>query len=131
MKTWNPSKLLLATTAALAAAIGTFRAHAQDVVVDTLDATNSVTLWSATWGTTPTLSFSTNNNDRTAQPAGSGSLRVESIFTTSTSWQQTVIIKTITNTIKASLYESVSVDVRVDPGSTPGTTGNYGYFEPK
>ena len=124
-------KLLLTTTAALATAIGTFRAHAQDVVVDTFDTTNSVTLWSATWGTTPTLSFSTNNNDRTAQAAGSGSLRVDSIFTTSTSWQQTVIIKTITNTIKASLYQTVSVDVRVVPGSTPGTTGNYGYFEPK
>lgn len=132
MKSWNdPYKLILTTTAALAAAFGTFRAQAQDAIVDSFDTTNTVTLWSATWGTTPTLSFSSNNNDRIAGAAGSGSLRVATAFTTSTSWQQAVTLRTLTNAIKASQYETVSVDVRVDPSSAPTTGGQYGYFEIK
>ena len=133
MKCFNHiGKLILTTTAVLAAATGTFRVQAQDVIVDTFDNTNSVTAWSATWGTTPTLSFSSNNNDRIAQAAGSGSLRVEAAyFTGAGTWEQAVTLRTFTNAIKASQYETVSVDVRVDPSSVSTPAGQYGYFEIK
>ncbi len=111
--------------------MGTLRIQAQDQVVDTFDTAATVTEWSATWGTTPTLSFSANNNDRIAQAGGSGSLRVEGAFTASTSWQQVVTLRTFANAIKASQYETVSVDVRVDPSSVPTAGGQYGYFEIK
>jgi hypothetical protein len=124
-------KLILTTTAALAVAIGTLRVQAQDQIVDSFDTAATVTAWSATWGTTPTLTFSANNNDRIAQAGGSGSLSVASAFTASTSWQQAVTLRTFTNAIKASQYETVSVDVRVDPGSVPTSAGQYGYFEIK
>jgi hypothetical protein len=125
-------KLILTTTVALAAATGTFRVQAQDLIVDFFDTTNTVTAWSATWGTTPTLSFSTNNNDRIAQAAGSGSLRVEAAyFTGAGTWEQAVTQRTLTNAIKASQYETVSVDVRVDPSSVSTPAGQYGYFEIK
>jgi hypothetical protein len=131
MKRDSFSKLILTAAAALGAVMGIQRAQAQDRVLDTFDTAATVTAWSATWGTTPTLTFSANNNDRIAQAAGSGSLSVATAFTASTSWQQAVTLRTFTNAIKASQYETVSVDVRVDPSSTPTTGGQYGYFEIK
>lgn len=125
------AKLTLTATAALAIAAGAIQVQAQDRIVDTFDDTNSVTAWSATWGTTPTLSFSANNNDRIAQAAGSGSLSVATAFTASTSWQQAVTLRTFTNAIKASQYQTVSVEVRVDPSSVATSGGQYGYFEIK
>lgn len=125
-------KLLLTTTAALAVAIGTLRVQAQDQIVDSFDTAATVTAWSAEWGTTPTLSFSANNNDRISQAGGSGSLRVEAAyFTGAGTWEQAVTLRTLTNAIKASQYETVSVDVRVDPSSVPTAGGQYGYFEVK
>ena len=125
-------RLILTTTAALAVATGTLRVQAQDQIVDTFDTTN-VTAWSATWGTTPTVSFSTNNNDRIAGAAGSGSLRVGAAYFTPAAdgWEQAVTQRTFTNAIKASQYQTVSVDVRVDPSSVPTPAGRYGYFEIK
>jgi hypothetical protein len=126
-------RLILTATAALAAAAGTLQVQAQDQIADSFDTTNTVTAWSATWGTTPTLSFSTNNNDRIAGAAGSGSLRVEAAYFTPAAdgWEQAVIHRTFTNAIKASDYVTVSVDVRVDPSSVPTPAGQYGYFEIK
>lgn len=125
-------KLTLTATAALAVAIGTLRVQAQDLIVDSFDTAATVTAWSATWGTTPTLSFSANNNDRIAGAAGSGSLRVEAAyFTGAGDWEQAVTLRTFTNAIKASQYVSVSVDVRVDPSSVATPAGQYGYFEIK
>lgn len=125
-------KLTLTATAALAVAFGTLRVQAQDLIVDSFGTVATVTNWSATWGTTPTLSFSANNNDRIAGAAGSGSLRVDAAyFTGAGGWEQAVTLRTFTNAIKASQYKTVSVDVRVDPSSVATPAGQYGYFEVK
>jgi hypothetical protein len=109
---------------------GAFLVQGQNLVVDNFnDPAAGVSFWAASWGTTPTLSFSTENN---GGPAGSGSLKVESpVFTGAGDWEQEVTEKTFNPPIKASLYASVSVDVRVDPSSSPTSAGQYGYFEVK
>lgn len=101
---------------------GTLRLQAQDQIIDTFDTEASITAWTPDWGTTPVLSFATN-----AQ-----ALRMAAnYFTGAGDWEQAVILRTFTNAVKASDYETVSIDVRVDPASIPTDAGQYGYFEIK
>lgn len=102
-----------------------------DTVINSFDTDAEAAAWSATWGTTPTLEFSTQNN---GGPVSSGSLRVSADYFNvppDGSWQQMVITRTFDTPIVGSDYLSVSVDVKVDPSSVPTTGGQYGYFELK
>ncbi len=79
---------------------GAFLVQGQNLVVDNFnDPAAGVSFWVASWGTNPTLSFSTENN---GGPAGSGSLNVESpLFTGVGDWEQEVTEKTFNPPIKA------------------------------
>ncbi|HTL55945.1 MAG TPA: hypothetical protein VL361_09715 [Candidatus Limnocylindrales bacterium] len=119
----QPPKLFAIT--ALALGLVTLQVHAQDQLVDTFDTEATVSAWTPTWGTTPVLSFSTNGSP-------GGALRVEAdYFTGAGTWEQAVILKTLTTAVKASDYETVSIDVKADPSSLPTTGNQYGYFEVK
>lgn len=129
----RPSKILsqhsLAWMAGLALLPAALQLQAQNLVTDTFDNEASVTVWSATWGTTPTLEFSTENR---GGPAGSGSLKVSALnFTGAGDWEQMVTTRTFDAPVLGSLYASISVDVKVDPISVPTPAGQYGYFEIK
>src|SRR5262249_11073464 len=110
---------------ALALGLLTLQVRAQDLAVDTFDTEATISAWTATWGTTPTLSFGTNGSP-------GGTLRVEADYLTGAgTWEQAVILRTFTNAVKASDYATVSIDVKVDPSSLPTTGNQYGYFEIK
>jgi hypothetical protein len=103
----------------------TFQGRAQDLLVDTFDTEATISAWTPTWDTTPVLSFSTNGSP-------GGALRLAAnYFTGAGTWEQAVILRTLTNAVKASDYETVSVNVKVDPSSMPTTGNQYGYFEIK
>jgi hypothetical protein len=98
--------------------------QAQDLVVDTFDTEATITAWTPDWGTTPVLSFSTGGNP-------GGAMRMAASYFTGGKWEQAVLLKTFPTAIKATDYETISVDVKVDPSSVPTASGQYGYFELK
>jgi hypothetical protein len=105
--------------------------HAQgDLVVDNFATPVTVDLWGPTWGTAPVLSF---DSQDARGLATSGSLRVAADYFTpeDNGWEQMVITKTFEAPVVGAEYASVSVDVKVDPSSTPTAAGQYGYFELK
>ncbi len=71
----------------LAMGLGTFGARG-DLVVDAFDTDAAVAKWSATWGTSPTLAFDTQNAGGGA--TGSGSLKVSADYFTAADdgWEQ-------------------------------------------
>lgn len=99
-------------------------------VIDSFDDDTTIAAWSPTWGTSPVLSWSSEdaNGSKT-----SGSLRVEADYFTpeADNWEQMVITRAFETPIVGSEYVSVSVDVKVDPESVPSLDNNYGYFELK
>ncbi len=123
------SRRVLAGAAGLALALCSSPLRA-DTVIDTFDDAASVDAWSATWGTSPVLSWS---NENSAGSAGSGSLRVSADYFTPAGdgWEQMVITKTFDSPIQGSQYTAVAVDIKVDPSSVLNSDGNYGYFELK
>lgn len=123
-------RLVLATITGLAMLPNTLSAQGEAVVVDSFPTEVAVDLWGPTWGTTPVLSFSAQDAKGSTT---SGSLRVAADYFTpeDNGWEQMVITRTFETPIVGSEYESVSVDVKVDPSSTPTAAGQYGYFELK
>lgn len=121
--------LIPTVVAGLALACGTLHAQS-NLVIDTFDDASAVDAWSATWGTTPTLSWDPQDSKGLA---GSGSLRVSADYFTpaDNGWEQMVITRSFDPPVTGSDYVSVSVDVKVDPSSIPTTAGQYGYFELK
>jgi hypothetical protein len=101
-----------------------------DTVIDTFDTAASADTWSATWGTSPVLSWGTENS---AGGTGSGSLRVSADYFTPAGdgWEQMVVTRTFDSPIQGSLFTAVAIDVKVDPSSVLNGDGNYGYFELK
>ncbi len=130
MKTYSfSSRLVLAGAVTLALTSSSVRLRA-DTVIDTFDDEASVAAWSATWGTSPVLSWSSDNS---GGGTGSGSLRVSADYFTPAGdgWEQMVITRTFASPIQGSQYTAVAVDVKVDPASVLNSDGNYGYFELK
>jgi hypothetical protein len=123
---WKP---MLAVIASLALTPATSQVLA-DVVIDAFDTDAEVAAWSATWGTSPVLEFSTENHGGLAS---SGSLKVSADYFTAADdgWEQMVITRTFDTPIVGSDFASVSVDIKVDPASVPTSGGQYGYFELK
>ncbi len=121
-----PSRLMLALAVS---ALATPILHAQSLVIDAFDSGN-VDGWSATWGTTPELTYEQLNSGKSTT---SGSLRVAADYFTpeDNGWEQMVITKTFETPVVGSDYVSVSVDVKVDPSSVGTAGGQYGYFELK
>ena len=103
---------------------------APKTVIDTFDTTETADAWTATWGSSPVLTWDPQDAKGVAN---SGSLRVSADYFTPAGdgWEQMVITRTFTDPIVGSDYVSVSVDVKVDPSSVLNTDGNYGYFELK
>src|SRR5262245_9329464 len=125
MKPINLPRNLLTMTSALALGSLTLQTHAQDFIVDTFDTAATISAWTPTWDTNPVLSFSTNG-------ATGGALRISApYYTGAGDWEQAVVLRTFTNALKASDYQTVSVDVKVDPSSVPIAAGQYGFFEIK
>lgn len=120
--------LLAATGLALALGVPAARA---DLVIDSFDTAAAAGKWSATWGTSPTLSFDTQNSGGGA--AGSGSLRVLADYLTpaDNGWEQLVITRTFDAPVVGSQYTAIAIDVRVDPSSAATSAGEYGYLELK
>lgn len=100
-------------------------------VINRFDTEDERTAWSATWGSNPVLSFDAEDAGGGAE--GSGSLKVVADYFTPVddNWEQSVITRNFPTPIVGSDYESISVDVKVDPSSVKTKDGNYGYFELK
>jgi hypothetical protein len=100
------------------------------LVIDRFDDATTVDFWSATWGTTPELTWDALDAGASAT---SGSLRISADYFTpaDNGWEQMVITKTFDPPVVGSEYVSVSVDVKVDSSSVPTAAGQYGYFELK
>ena len=120
------SHLILAVAASV---LTTPILHAQSLVIEAFDNGN-VDGWSATWGTSPELTFGQQNSGKSTT---SGSLRVAADYFTpeDNGWEQMVIMRTFETPVVGSDYASVSVDVKVDPSSVATAGGQYGYFELK
>ncbi len=117
----------VAASSLLAAAAFQVRA---DQVIDSFDTEETIQAWSATWGTAPTLSWSTEDSKGAAN---SGSLKVTADYLTpeDNGWEQSVITRTFTSAVIGAEFVSVSVDVKVDESSIPPDAGQFGYFELK
>jgi len=102
-----------------------------DLVINEFNAEAEAAAWSATWGTAPAVEFSAQNAG--GGTAGSGSLKVSADYFTpaDNGWEQMVITRNFGAPVTGSQFVAVSVRIRVDPASVPGTGGNYGYFELK
>ena len=99
-----------------------------EVITDNFDDGN-VDGWTATWGTTPDVSYDA--LDRAGRQT-SGSLWVAAnYFTPQATWQQSVMTVPFPDTNVSSGFTHVNVDVKIDPTSTPSVSGDYGYFEIK
>lgn len=125
MRSLNHVRMLLSATTAFAVGTAALQLQAQDAVIDTFDTEATITAWTPTWGTTPAVTYSTNGNP-------GGALRMAAdYFSGAGDWEQAVILRTLANPVKATDYETVSIDVKVDPASTATGAGEYGYFELK
>jgi hypothetical protein len=100
-----------------------------EVIVDNFDDGN-IDGWTATWGTTPELTYSP--LDRAGRET-SGSIRVAANYfsPTITTWQQAVTTIPVPETNVSLAYTFINVDVKVDPGSIASGDGDYGLFEIK
>lgn len=131
MQNYYPSlyRLFLAGAAGLALTALPLRPLA-DTVIDAFDTEASVDAWSATWGSSPVLSWS---NENSGNGTGSGSLQVSADYFTPAGdgWEQMVVTRTFDAPIQGSQFTAVAVDVKIDPSSVPNSDGNYGYFELK
>lgn len=123
------SRTVLTSTVALTLACLTSPLQA-NTVIDTFDDASAADTWTPTWGTSPVLAWDPQD---AKGAANSGSLQVTADYFTPAGdgWEQMVITRSFAEPIVGSDYESVSVDVKVDPSSVPSTGGNYGYFELK
>lgn len=121
------SKLSLALLAGWAIAPTTLSTRA-DTVIDSFDNEATAEAWTATWGSSPVLSWSSEDSKGSAS---SGSLKVTADYFTpeDNGWEQMVITRTFASPVIGSEYVSVSVDVKVDPASAATAAGQYGYFE--
>lgn len=100
-------------------------------VIDTFDTEETALAWTATWGSSPVISW--DPQDANGSPT-SGSLKVVADYYTSdpgNGWEQSVITRTFPIPVDGSAHVSVSVDVKVSEDSVPATDGSYGYFELK
>jgi hypothetical protein len=120
----------LLTATGLALSGGGLEARA-DLVIDSFDTDAAAGKWSATWGTSPVLTFDALNAGGGA--AGSGSLQVKADYFTAADdgWEQLVVTRTFDSPVVGAQYTAVAVDVHVDPASTATASGEYGYFELK
>lgn len=100
-------------------------------VIDTFDTEDTAARWTATWGTTPTISWDAQDANGSAT---SGSLKVTADYFTSdpgNGWEQMVITRSFPEPVIGADHLSVSIDVKISEDSVPTLDGNYGYFELK
>ena len=99
-------------------------------VIDTFDTEESAAGWTATWGTSPRISWDSQDANGSAN---SGSLKVTADYFTpeGNGWEQMVITRTFPNPVLGTDHVSVSIDVKIGDDSVPNSDGNYGYFELK
>ena len=117
------------TSCGLALAAGACWAHG-DQVIDDFNASDSASPWTATWGTNPEISYSTED---AGGSGASGSLRVSADYFTPADdgWEQSVITRSFASPVVGAQFVSISIDVKVDSSSVPASDGQYGYFELK